>query len=110
LCFAFAPNDLFVYIGILIGAASGFAFPAMQQMMSTRIAEDAQGELQGAVASMISLTSIFGPVMMTAVFGAYADRQGFYFPGAPFILGACLMVISVGIYAITVRRYYRTPA
>lgn len=109
-CFAFAPNDLFVYIGILIGAAGGFAFPAMQQMMSTRIAEDAQGELQGAVASMISLTSIFGPVMMTAVFGAYADRQGFYFPGAPFILGACLMVISVGIYAITVRRYYRTPA
>lgn len=110
LCFAFAPNDLFVYIGILIGAASGFAFPAMQQMMSTRIAEDAQGELQGAVASMISLTSIFGPVMMTAVFGAYVDRQGFYFPGAPFILGACLMVISVGIYAITVRRYYRPSA
>jgi len=88
LIFAFAPNDLFVYLGIIVGAASGVAFPAMQQMMSARIDEDAQGELQGAVASTISLTSIFGPVMMTAVFGAYADKEGYYFPGAPFLLGA----------------------
>ena len=44
-----------------------------------------KGELQGAVASTISMTSIFGPVMMTSVFGAYADRQGYYFPGAPFL-------------------------
>ena len=105
-CFAFAPNDMFVYVGILIGAGSGFAFPAMQQMMSTRISEDAQGELQGAIASMISLTSIFGPVMMTAVFGAYADKQGLYFPGAPFLLGTLLMVVAVAIYAVTAKRHY----
>ncbi len=109
ICFAFAPSGAFVYLGIVIGAASGFAFPAMQQMMSTRIDEDAQGELQGAVASMISLTSIFGPIMMAAIFGAYADKQGYYFPGAPFIVGAVLMAISVIIYAITVRRYYSIP-
>lgn len=109
ICFAFAPSSGFVYIGIVIGAASGFAFPAMQQMMSTRIDEDAQGELQGAIASMISLTSIFGPVMMTAIFGAYADKQGYYFPGAPFVVGTALMAVSIGIYAITVRRYYSIP-
>ncbi len=109
LCFAFAPSDAFVYIGIVIGAASGFAFPAMQQMMSSRISEDAQGELQGAVASMISLTSIFGPVVMTMIFGAYADSEGLYFPGAPFLVGTALMALSVFIYIITVRRYYSAP-
>lgn len=109
ICFAFAPSSAFVYVGIVIGAASGFAFPAMQQMMSTRINEDAQGELQGAVASVISLTSIFGPVMMTAIFAAYADKQGYYFPGAPFLVGTVLMGISVIIYAITVRRHYSIP-
>ncbi len=109
LCFAFAPSDAFVYIGIVIGASSGFAFPAMQQMMSSRISEDAQGELQGAVASMISLTSIFGPVVMTMIFGAYADSEGFYFPGAPFLVGTALMALSVFIYVITVRRYYSAP-
>lgn len=108
LCFAFAPNDWFVYVGILIGAGSGVAFPALQQMMSNRISEDAQGELQGAVASTISMTSIFGPVMMTAVFGAFADNQGFYFPGAPFVLGASLFLVSILIYAVTVQRHYRT--
>ncbi|WP_108810473.1 MFS transporter [Sphingorhabdus sp. Alg231-15] len=109
LCFAFAPSDAFVYIGIIIGAASGFAFPAMQQMMSSRISEDAQGELQGAVASMISLTSIFGPVVMTMIFGAYADAEGIYFPGAPFLVGTALMALSVFIYIVTVRRYYSAP-
>ncbi|MEP2990722.1 MAG: TCR/Tet family MFS transporter [Parasphingorhabdus sp.] len=106
LIFAFAPNDWFVYLGIIIGAASGFAFPAMQQMMSSRISEDAQGELQGSIASTISLTSIFGPVVMTMVFSAYADKEGLYFPGAPFILGAGLMLVSILVYAITVKRHY----
>lgn len=110
LCFTFAPSDAFVYVGIVIGAASGFAFPAMQQMMSSRISEDAQGELQGAVASMISLTSIFGPVVMTMIFGAYADAQGLYFPGAPFLVGTVLMALSVAIYVVTVRRYYGASA
>ena len=106
LTFAFAPNDWFVYVGIVVGAASGFAFPAMQQMMSNRISEDAQGELQGAIASTVSLTSIVGPVMMTAVFGAYADQQGLYFPGAPFLVGAGLMLVSILVYAATARRHY----
>jgi DHA1 family tetracycline resistance protein-like MFS transporter len=110
LCFAFAPSDSFVYLGIVIGAASGFAFPAMQQMMSSRIDEDSQGELQGAVASMISLTSIFGPVVMTMIFGAYADAQGIYFPGAPFLVGAALMSLSIVIYIVTVRRFYGASA
>lgn len=110
LCFAFAPSDSFVYLGIVIGAASGFAFPAMQQMMSSRIDEDSQGELQGAVASMISLTSIFGPVVMTMIFGAYADARGIYFPGAPFLVGAALMSLSIIIYIVTVRRFYGASA
>ena len=107
LIFAFAPNDWFVFLGIIIGAASGFAFPAMQQMMSSRINEDAQGELQGSIASTISLTSIIGPVVMTGVFGAYADGTGLYFPGAPFLLGAGLMLLAILIYVETVRRHYR---
>jgi len=44
--------------------------------------------------------------MMAGIFGAYADKQWIYFPGAPFLVGAALMVVSISIYAITVRRYY----
>jgi MFS transporter, DHA1 family, tetracycline resistance protein len=73
--------------------------------MSAKVSEDAQGELQGAIASVVSLTAVIGPVMMTSVFGAFADRHGVYFPGAPFILSAGLLSIAVLILMRTFRRY-----
>jgi DHA1 family tetracycline resistance protein-like MFS transporter len=84
-------------------------FPAMQAMMSRVIPADAQGELQGAVASTISLTSIFGPVLMAGVFSHFADGQGFYFPGAAFLLAAGLLAISVALFAFNIRRNFATP-
>jgi DHA1 family tetracycline resistance protein-like MFS transporter len=107
LTFAFAGASWVMILGIFIGAMTGFAFPAMQQMMSTRINEDSQGELQGAIASIMSLTSIFGPVLMTSVFEAFADGQGVYFPGAPFIVAALLSGSGFLLYIATVRRHYR---
>ena len=106
LTFAFAGASWVMILGIFIGAATGFAFPAMQQMMSSRINADAQGELQGAIASIVSLTSIFGPVVMTSVFKTFADGEGVYFPGAPFILAAILSGSGFMLYAVTVRRFY----
>lgn len=107
LTFAFAGASWVMILGIFIGAITGFAFPAMQQMMSARINEDSQGELQGAIASIMSLTSIFGPVLMTSVFEAFADGQGVYFPGAPFIVAAILSGSGFLLYIATVRRHYR---
>lgn len=85
---AFADTSPMIIAAIVVGTVAGITFPAMQQMMSERISEDAQGELQGAVASTMSITSIFGPVIMTMTFGYFADDKGLYFPGAPFILAA----------------------
>lgn len=105
LILAFAPNTAVVVIGMLVGCIPGMCFPAMQQLMSERIAEDSQGELQGAIASTISLTAIIGPPVMTGVFGAYADDVGLFFPGMPFVLSAALMVVAVAILAATFKRY-----
>ncbi|KWV92856.1 TCR/Tet family MFS transporter [Erythrobacter sp. YT30] len=101
---AFAPTGSFLIAAILVGSIAGVTFPAIQQMMSERIAEDAQGELQGAVASTMSITSIFGPVMMTGVFAAYADDQGMYFPGAPFLLSALVGYTALALlWRVSVR-------
>jgi DHA1 family tetracycline resistance protein-like MFS transporter len=105
LILAFAPTTAVVIVGMAIGAIPGMCFPAMQQLMSERIAEDSQGELQGAIASTVSLTSIIGPPVMTGVFGAYADAEGLFFPGAPFVLAAGLMVVAVLVLASTLRRH-----
>jgi MFS transporter, DHA1 family, tetracycline resistance protein len=101
---AFATSTSGMVLGIIIGCVTGLTFPALQSMMTARIAEDAQGELQGAIASTVSMTSVIGPPLMTGVFGAFADKQGYYFPGAPFILSAGLLVIAVGVLVVTLRR------
>lgn len=95
LIFAFGQTGWAMVVGVVIGAFSGLSFPAMQQLMTERIDEDAQGELQGAIASVVSITSIFGPPVMTQVFGAYADGVGRYFPGAPFLLAAVILALSM---------------
>jgi len=104
LIFAFADSGWMMVLGIVIGMGGGLGFPAMQQIMSERIPEDAQGELQGAVASAISMTSIVGPLIMTGLFGTFADRQGLYFPGAPFLLAALLAASALTLYAATIGR------
>lgn len=105
LVLAFAPATAVVVLGMVIGSLAGMCFPAMQQLMTQRIPEDAQGELQGSIASTISLTSILGPPIMTGVFGAYADDTGLYMPGAPFVLSAALMLVAVVVLAATLRRH-----
>jgi MFS transporter, DHA1 family, tetracycline resistance protein len=105
LILAFAIHTWHMLIGIIVGSVTGLAFPAMQSLMSARIDEDSQGELQGAIASMISLTSIIGPILMTGVFGAYADKTGVYFPGAPFILASGLLTVAIVIVWRTLRRW-----
>jgi DHA1 family tetracycline resistance protein-like MFS transporter len=94
--FAFAPGSWAMILGIVLGSFAGLTFPAMQQLMTERIAEDAQGELQGAIASMVSLTSIVGPIIMTGLFGAFADDQGLFFPGAPFALSVTVLLVAFG--------------
>jgi len=86
--FAFAPAGYVMIIGIVIGAVSGLSFPAMQQIMSANIPEDAQGELQGSIASTMSITAIIGPLIMTSTFAVFADDEGLFLPGAPYLVAA----------------------
>ena len=102
---AFAPNTAAILVAMMIGAIAGMSFPAMQQMMSARTEENAQGELQGAIGSTVSLTAIVGPPLMTGIFGAFADDRGLHFPGAPFLLSASLMVLAIAILAYTLARH-----
>jgi MFS transporter, DHA1 family, tetracycline resistance protein len=102
---AFAGSTQMMVLGIFIGSVTGLTFPAMQSMMSAKIAEDAQGELQGAIASMVSMTSVIGPPLMTNIFGAFADKQGVYFPGAPFLLSAVFLAVAVVLLSRTLRRF-----
>ena len=70
--------------------------PALQSVMSQRAGDDAQGELQGVLGSANALAMILSPLAMTGVFAAFtAPGAGVYFPGAPFVLAALLLVAAM---------------
>jgi DHA1 family tetracycline resistance protein-like MFS transporter len=78
------------------GALQGFVMPSIQSIMSGHVPANSQGELQGGIASMSSLTSILSPPLMTGTFAFFtAVSAPFYFPGASFFLAAVLTVFSM---------------
>lgn len=84
---------MFAWLGTQLFAA--LVWPVTNALMSRRVAPDAQGELQGAVASLYSLTSILGPPLMTQLFGHFADpRASLHVPGAAFLAAAALAATS----------------
>lgn len=95
---AMATTTWFVYVALLAGAVQGLAYPSMNAIMSKQAPPDQQGELQGGVASMMSLTTIIGPIMMTQTLGRFSGAGApIYFPGAAFVLATLLAVLSLFI-------------
>ncbi len=90
--FAFAP-----WMALLIipfNALGGVATPAINSLMSTVTPRNAQGELQGATASLNALAMIFGPLTMNAVlFAATHSGSALRFPGAAFLLASVITAL-----------------
>ena len=101
---AFAGGATSIYVWVIIGSLSGFVFPAMQALMTKRIPEDAQGELQGAIGSAYSLSAIIGPLAMTFLFGYFTSKSEVYFPGAAFIGASILVALALFVFAYGTRR------
>ena len=84
---------------MIAGALGGLAGPAMSGIASSQVGPSQQGELQGAIGSMSSLTNIISPPLMTIVFGIYTAADApFYFPGAPYALAAILTIMSLVLF------------
>ncbi|MDE0989998.1 MAG: TCR/Tet family MFS transporter [Pseudomonadales bacterium] len=97
--YAMSQTPTMAYMFMIAGALGGLAGPAMSGIASSQVGPDQQGELQGAIGSVGSLTSIISPLLMTMVFGIYTGSDApFYFPGAPFILAAILTMMSLALF------------
>ena len=92
--FAFAP--WMAYAIIPFGALGGVAGPAMNSLMSTVTPRNAQGELQGASASLNAFAMIIGPLAMNGILFAFThEGTPIRFGGAAFLLAAVLTAMAV---------------
>jgi MFS transporter, DHA1 family, tetracycline resistance protein len=95
--FGFATQGWMMYAFMTLFAFGGIAGPSLQSIISSQVPPNEQGELQGTLTSLVSLTSIVGPLVMTNLFAYFTQSTStIYFPGAPFLMGAFLSLLSLG--------------
>lgn len=103
--YATAPYGWVMYVGTLAFSLGGLVMPSLQALMSRAVPADAQGGLQGAVASTVGLAAIVGPPLATGVFSLFANPSArVYFPGAAFACAAGLTLGSLAVLCVVRRR------
>ncbi|SHK69221.1 TCR/Tet family MFS transporter [Hymenobacter psychrotolerans] len=106
LLFSVAPTGWMMFAFLIPYCLGGIAGPALQGIMSGQVPPTEQGELQGALTSLVSLTSIVGPPLMTNLFSYFTSPAApVHFLGAPFLTGAVLTVGSLLLALRSLRRY-----
>ncbi|MBB3841282.1 DHA1 family tetracycline resistance protein-like MFS transporter [Runella defluvii] len=94
--YAFANQGWMLFAITILAALGGIATPALQAIMSNEVPANEQGELRGALTSLMSLTAVVGPVMMTSLFAYFTTSAApIIFPGAPFAMGGVLTLLSL---------------
>jgi MFS transporter, DHA1 family, tetracycline resistance protein len=103
--FAIATQSWMVFLFLVPYCLGGIAGPAMQAVISSKVAPTEQGEIQGTLASLMSASSIIGPPLMSSVFYYFTHNEApFKFAGAPFVLGGVLMMASTIIAYLSFKK------
>ncbi len=102
--YAFATQGWVMYGVSLSTFIFALAYPSMNAIASRQTPANAQGELQGAVACLYSLSAILGPPLMTQIFGYFSSGTAWvHFPGAPFVTAAALTLGSAALFVRALR-------
>ena len=106
--FAFATQGWMMFLFLIPYCMGGIAGPALQSIIASKVPNNEQGEIQGALTGIMSLTSIVGPQLMTGLFAYFTKPSTpFHFSGVSFLLGALLMLVSV---IVTFRTLHKPQA
>nr|AIA14101.1 Tetracycline_Resistance_MFS_Efflux_Pump [uncultured bacterium] len=93
--FAFATEGWMMFVFLIPYCLGGVAGPALQSILAGHVPPTEQGELQGALTSLMSLTTIIGPLIMNNLFYFFTkDNAPVHFPGVSFLLGGIFMLLS----------------
>lgn len=90
-----------------IGSLGGLTGPAAQALISRAVSASEQGEVQGALASLMSLTGVIAPIGATALFARFTGPAApVELPGIPLLAAGALSLIAL---VVAVRLFRRTP-
>ena len=104
--YAFAPTGQIFLSFIAVFALGGFALPSLRGIISNEVEDNQQGEIQGALTSLVSLSAIFGPPLMTGIFGYFTSPETeVHLPGAAFLLASILYGVAFLLAIMALKGY-----
>ena len=103
--YAFASQGWMIYAVIVVGCLEALADPPLRSLAAAKVPPSAQGELQGAMTSLFSITSIITPLLYTAIFSWFTGPSApVTFGGAPYLVGACFLLLALIVFVTKVAR------
>lgn len=102
--YALAWQGWMVYAVIVLTCLEALADAPLRSVAAAKVPPSAQGELQGALSSLSSITTIIGPVIFTQIFSHFTGPASpVAFAGAPYALAACFVVVALVVYLLKIR-------
>ena len=109
--FGFATQGWMMFAFLVVYCLGGICGPSLQAVISKHVGVNQQGELQGSLTAIMSLTTIIGPLIMNSTFAYFTSNKApFYLPGIHFLIGAACMLVSVVIAYNVLSREKNTAA
>ncbi len=103
--FSQASEPWMLYAFLIPYAFGGIAGPTVQGVISNQVSEKEQGNLQGAITGLVSVTAILGQVIFSSVFYYFIRPEtAIYFVGAPYVLAAVFLVIALLFAVLAMKR------
>jgi MFS transporter, DHA1 family, tetracycline resistance protein len=89
-----------VILLLVIHAPEGLVHPMLVAMMSKDVPDDAQGELQGGIASVSNVAMLLGTLFYSGLFWYSVDPdRPLQLPGFAFFIASALLLVVLALYA-----------
>ncbi|MCA3517801.1 MAG: hypothetical protein IOC88_13085 [Rhodobacter sp.] len=95
-----------VLILLVIHGPEGFVHPMLTAMLSRAVPEDAQGELQGGLSSVMNIAMLLGTVVFSQIFGHFMQPDAFIqSPDVAMYVAAAVLVLALALFVATARAH-----
>lgn len=110
-CMGLAPSGLWFALAMVPNALWGFAMPTLQSLMTQRVSESEQGQLQGALNSLASVAGVLSPLFFGAIYAVTVGAQAWLdSPGIAFLIAACVLAAAGVLGQRVLRPVQEVPA
>ncbi len=103
--YGWAPSFGFILLFLVLHAGEGFVHPMLSALISHKVPDDAQGELQGGLSSIMSISMLLGTLFFSQEFGYFmSGKAGFISPNVAMYTSAFISALAAMLFVSSTRR------